>query len=172
MKGAAMNLPSFLHRPGRTRLACGLALGATLLAWQPAAQALAMCAAPAVAESHSATFDARIFDPAGAGLSLVGRAELAGFARQLDPQALEVVIVSVPVGVIADDSQSTSQAQQRAEQVRNQLARSGVARERIYVEQRRMAVPARVAAQAPVVIETVGAAPRHAALARGWRCLT
>lgn len=167
-----MPSPMSRVRRGGTRLALAGLLAAGLGAGlaSPAA-ALTMCAAPPLAESRSIAFDARIFEPGGSALSVAGRGELVGFARQLDPQALEVVIVSVPVGAIGDDAQAAGLAAERAEVVRAQLARGGVARERIYVEQRRLAVPARLAAQAPVVVETVGAAPRHAAFARGWRCM-
>lgn len=145
--------------------------GLALAAGPSSAEALALCAAPPVPEARSVAFDARVFERGGTSLSLAGRSELSGFARRLDPHALEVVIVSVPVGTVADDTNAVELARQRGEVVRDQLAREGVLRERIYLEQRRMAVPARVAAQSPMVIETVGAAPRHAALARGWRCL-
>lgn len=146
--------------------AAALAAGAVL-----PAQALSICAAPPQPESRAEAFDARLFRQDAAELSVRGQSQLSAFAQALDLAAVEVVVVSVPLPVLADAQAPRTLAQQRAEAVRRQLARHGVPRERIYVEQRATTLPAQAAQQAPVVIETIAAWPRHAALARGWRCI-
>jgi type IV pilus biogenesis protein CpaD/CtpE len=144
---------------------CAGALAAASLAMP--AQAVGLCAAPPGPESRSAAFDERVFQRDAATLSASGRAQFSALAQALEPASLELVVVSVP----ADAPAGRAQALQRAEAVRHQLARSGVPRDRIYVEQRRASTWTPAPPQAPVVVEAIAAWPRQLATSQGWRCV-
>lgn len=136
------------------------------------AQALSVCAAPPTPESHAASFDARLFERNGADLSISGQSQLAAFAQALEPASLEVVVITVPKSIWGDTEAPRELAQQRAETVRKQLMNRGVPRERIYIEQRSTTLPARMAMETPLVIETIAAWPqRTVAGGKGWRCI-
>jgi len=153
-------------------LLCSAALAAGMVAGAVTpAQALTACAAPVMPESRSSAFDARLFQRGGADLSISGQAQLSAFAQALTPVALEVVVIAVPAPSVMDTETPQDLAQQRAETVRRQLMNRGVPRERIYIEQRKTELPARVAMDAPLVIETIAAWPRQVAMGRGWRCI-
>lgn len=152
-----------------TRLLCTAAIMAG--AWGQA-QALGVCAAPPMPESRASSFDARLFEPNGADLSLSGQSQLAAFARALEPASLEVVVIAVPTSVWGDTDTPLELARQRADTVRKLLMKRGVPRERIYIEQRSTTLPARLAMEKPLVLETIAAWPQHTvAGARGWRCI-
>lgn len=148
------------------RLGLVTLLGATL-----PVQALGLCAAPPVPESRTETFDARLFGAAGTDLSVAGRARLNEFVQGLSTASLEAIVISLPVPAGRTDIEAEARARLRANTLRLQLVAQGVPREHIYLERREARVPAEVALAAPLVVETVGAWPRQAALHRGWRCL-
>ena len=152
-----------------TGLLCTAAI--TAGAWG-SAQALSVCAAPPTPESRASSFDARLFEPNGADLSLSGQSQLAAFAQALEPASLEVVVITVPTSVWGDTETPRELARERAETVRKLLMKRGVPRERIYIEQRSTTLSSRIAMETPLVLETIAAWPqRTVAGARGWRCI-
>lgn len=151
-------------------LLCTAAIAAG--AWG-SAQALSVCAAPPTPESRASNFDARLFERNGAELSISGQSQLAAFAQALEPASLEVVVISVPHSIWGDTEVPRELAMERAETVKRQLMKRGVPRERIYVEQRSTTLPARLAMETPLTIETIAAWPqaRNVAGGKGWRCI-
>ena len=142
-------------------LACATALPA---------QALGVCANPPLAESRHVVFSPPLFDARSRDLSGEGQSALEDFAQTLQQAQLEALVVSVPVPAAADAA-ALALARQRGEAVRDALVRQGVAPGHIYLEQRRSPAGAAAADRTPLVIETVAAWRRPAALARGWRCV-
>lgn len=151
-----------LHRAAAILgLACATALPA---------QALGVCATPPLAESRQVAFSPSLFEQGGRALSGEGRSALGDFAQSLQRAQLEALVVSVPVPVAADAA-TLARARQRGEAVRDALVQQGVPPGDIYLEQRRTEASRASADRAAVVIETVAAWRRPAALARGWRCV-
>ena len=136
------------------RLAAGL-IAVTLAGAGGPALARGSCAAPAHAEARQAAFSPQgLFDRDGAQLSSSGRQRLTALARSLNGIDVEVVIVSVAAPAGAGPEREA--AQQRAEAVRQQLLRQGVAADRVYLERRRTRA-GDSALDEPLRIETIAA---------------
>jgi len=152
------------------RIAAGL-ITVTLAGAGLPALALGSCAAPARAEARQAAYSPQgLFDRGGAELSSSGRQRLTALARSLNGVEVEavIVIVAAPAGAVAEPVREA--AQQRAEAVRRQLLRQGVAADRVYLEQRRTGAADTVLDE-PLLIETIAAWRLQGGSEPGSACL-